>query len=371
MPQKLTQEIVESAIQQGHFVLKEGRVKFAKTAPEGLVDLVVDELDLSDFGDIRGTKDRTPLKDLEIPPLLGGIYVDIAKSILERKAKEAISAAWHRAGGDRSRVGVPLGGAISARMSSRNVWRAQFRSGEIETRFLNNNGQQVLQIVTSEMRIRLVGIECQMRQEGEDEIYATIGALRVADGETSTVKVPDWPMPGGVPYFIFKEGKAQGRMVSLDVPIVWGRPIQDVRLTVGLVETDKDDTVNAMKDKVAAVIVEKGREAVKDKTGLDAEALVSKEDMQNSIKDLMNKGLEKLLGMGPDVYEAGHLAISAREIEAGPARKPPFKRGDDSDVIREWTHEIVVRGRDDGGDRGQYRLFFDVTRVDIYEENPV
>lgn len=364
MPKKLTSELLMDSVNKGHFEVREGRIRVADSAPRDLLDLIGRELNL-DVG-----KSGPAFQFPEIPPDLRGI--DLGKAIRERKAKEAIEAGWRNAGGDTSRVGTPLGGAISVSMASRNVWRAPFRSGEMEVRFLNNDngGQQLMQIVTSEMRVRLVGIECQMRQEKADDIIATIGALRVADAATTTVKIPDWPLPSGHPYFTFADGEGQGRLESFDLPLVWGRPIQNVLLTVCVVETDEDDNINFIMDKAAEVIVEKGRELVEEKTGVDAESIVNKKDLEEEVKKKLGDFIKKWLAR-PDVYDVGHLSISALEVASGPVRKQPYKRGDDSNVIQEWTHDVVVRGRDNGGDTGQYRLFFDVSRVDIYEEIPV
>jgi hypothetical protein len=45
---------------------------------------------------------------------------------------------------------------------------------------------------------------------------------------------------------------------------------------------------------------------------------------------------------------------------ASPAPQPPIRRDDDPRTIDDWTHKLILSGIDDGGDRGQYALYFKV-----------
>ncbi len=67
----------------------------------------------------------------------------------------------------------------------------------------------------------------------------------------------------------------------------------------------------------------------------------------------------RLLGVADDVFTPGAVPLRSDWLAAADTRRRTLRRKDDARTI-DWTDVMVVIGRDDGGDVGEYALYFDV-----------
>jgi hypothetical protein len=72
-------------------------------------------------------------------------------------------------------------------------------------------------------------------------------------------------------------------------------------------------------------------------------------------------------GINDDPYPPQQLRLRGTEIQGRQFVRKTARRDDDPRTI-EFTHSMTVSGEDEGGDRGQYALYFDVR---LFEQQEV
>lgn len=199
------------------------------------------------------------------------------------------------------------------------------------------------------VEVWFVGIECRIRQESEDEVFGTVKV--VAGDGTPTNAVP-FPESG-----YWRLGKAGQRIATAQIPLYRG-PVTELAIAGTLVEHDSGD-VEAEKRIISTAVSTAATTALAAYTaGLGAAA--------QPLIDLLARGLVGLaagaLGIADDVYNPGAVALRAAELPNANARRRTLRRNDDPRAI-DWTDVLVLEGRDDGGDRGVYALYFDVRPI--------
>ena len=124
----------------------------------------------------------------------------------------------------------------------------------------------------------------------------------------------------------------------------------NAKVYASLVENDSGD-VDLIARKVTEKVAEVAGTALGALVGAPAEAVTESE----SFKENMATGLAwifgNILGMGDDTYNADSFPLYWWEFKNSPPIQPSIRRNDDPQTIDGWTHSVLLRGRDDGGDR--------------------
>lgn len=312
----------------------------------GQVDVVLDRYR-------GGGKFRIPAEDLA-GVVDGAVYT----AVLETIARNEIKQAWERAGGPLSKIGLPLDPKFPVHQVSPGKWVLRCRSGEVH--YLQEQ-RKTFQRRTSYVTVRLVAIECQVRQESSDEVYGVISVHGPANRLIQTVRVP----ASGTLHM----GRSGARLTFPNIPLVTDIPVEDLYLRVAWVENDSgnvDDIARKVSDKMR----EAAAAAVGALVGAGAESVAASQEETFYEAALWIVG--SVLGMGDDAYPVEGKFISAGDQMSGfgPPLQPVYRRGDDTRPVERWTHDIIAQGVDDGGDLGRYRFFFEVSRADIDRTEP-
>jgi len=267
-------------------------------------------------------------------------------------AKAQLQTAWTRMGGPSSPVGLPLGGDIVVKEtgpSTSPTFSADFRGGSIH---LSNDGDVGSTDNQKKVYINLVGIECQVRQEGTDEIYAVVSVLGPSSHSIASTRIPSSGTISMGP---------DGMRISTPVtPLLADGVIQNYYVWVSMVENDSGDV-----DVIARDISNKFADAVstglQGLTGMPAEAVGDSESFKENIATGLAWVFGNVLGMGDDPYDAESFPLFWADLnEKALPLQPPYSRSDDPRTITSWTHRVIVSGVDDGGDHGQYAFYFRV-----------
>lgn len=212
------------------------------------------------------------------------------------------------------------------------------------------------------VQLWLVGIECGIRQESEDEVYGSVGLIVPSTATSAVVHFPD-----GAEYLTM--GEDGSRIVSLQKHLYAGPPA-DIVLSSVLIEHDSGD-MDEYRRRIADAISTAARAGAAS-LGVPAEAVAAD---QGWINDL-SLGLADLLlgwvGADDDDYTPQATRISARDVLTAygihdgslPDAVQPFPekvlvRGDTPDVeLRYNIGPVRVSGEDQGGDRGSYAFYY-------------
>jgi hypothetical protein len=254
---------------------------------------------------------------------------------------------YDRIGGARSRLGLPLHGEMPVRKAGKN-FRMDFRGGQV---LLDPNAAEAVAQVQLRVEVSWVGLECQIRQEGVDEVYGVIGILAPGFGGLhNEEKFPD--AGGGT----FDLGPSGARIVKTARRLYTGPPT-DLILTLSVIEHDSGDT-SAAKQKLADAIA-KAAQALAGLAGLPAEATAAGDGFLNDLTLGLVNGVADLFGINDDPYPPQQLQIRAQDLLRRQFPRRTLERDDDPNTI-EYTHFIVASGIDEGGDLGRYAAYFDV-----------
>jgi hypothetical protein len=130
-----------------------------------------------------------------------------------------------------------------------------------------------------------------------------------------------------------------------------------------LFENDSGD-VDVIARKVSDTISSTVAAGVGALTGAPAESVSDSESFKEGLVTGLAFVFGDILGMGDDPYSAETLRLDWAALQADSPRpfQPVVRRDDDPQTIEGWTHRITLSGIDDGGDQGQYALYF---RVDV------
>lgn len=268
------------------------------------------------------------------------------------RAEDDVRRLWQARGGPASMLGISSGNDITVR-SEGSDWVADFRSGKIVVKPL------VLQTLEQRiMHVDFVGIECVGRQESIDEIYGVVGAIIPSLDSTEPRHTKTHAFPGGDA--TLKMGPDGHRIRAFNVPLYIGA-VADVVLVCALVEHDDFADVDGAAKKIAEKIHETAANIFGTLTGLPAEAVSDQTWFKDTLAAALGFVMGDLLGMGDDPYPGQVLKVGWHEMgEFGPPRQLPRIRTDDPMPIPNWTHAVKLAGTDDGGDYGEYHLFFNI-----------
>lgn len=355
MPTSNINELLSAALASGQLLVTDGALELKPGASKKLKDYVATGLGADGAGTIadrfrRGDRWRVPLDE---------IY-DIENNtsyaaILRVLARAEIKKAWERAGGPHARVGLPLDASFPIREATPGTWVMDCRGGQIQ--FLQND-RQTIEVLQRKTTVRLVAIECQVRQESSDEVYGVVSVHGPANQMIQTVRIPG----SGT----LNMGEPGARLTFPALPIVTDSTLEDLYIRVAWIENDSGN-VEDIARKVAEKMQQAAAAAAGALLGAGAESVAASQNETFYEAALWIVG--DVLGMGDDAYPVEGRYISAGELLAGsgPPLQAPYKRGDDPRTVEKWTHDIYVQGVDDGGDLGRYRFFFDVTRTDTHD----
>lgn len=297
--------------------------------------------------------------NLSGPVLQGLSNLDLARMALggdplrDQNLRNLILAKYNKIGGQLSPLGLPVDVQMRLINTAQGP-RMDFRGGPIT---IPPGNLLPIAIKQFSAEVWWVGIECQIRQEGTDEIYGGVGVLVPGSGLSRTEKFPD--DDGGTSDM----GPDGMRIINIERKLYEGPPT-DIVLTASLIEHDSGDT-SEVKAKIAEA-VSKAAQGLAAFVGIPAEAASADQGFINDLSLGLVNAIGDAFGIGDDPYPTQQLRLRWTEIQGRQFVRKTVRRDDDPRTI-EFTHSITVSGEDDGGDRGQYALYFDV-RLFVREE---
>lgn len=337
--------IVASALKDGTISVEEGKLKIRQTANAGL-RAAIEKAARKPIQLPAGSNSEVSVRDLitdssRIPDQVMVILASIAKAAIEKK--------YLSLGGSSSRLGYPVNGSINV-LRIADTWISDFRGGRIETRILPDG---TLGNTQAEYRYRcevwFVGLECNKRQEREDEVYGLVSAMAPAIATTNPIRFP----PGDETWSM-----GHGAFVGQAIKLYDGVP-NDLIISSILVESDSGDT-ESIKRKIAEKLVEGGA-AVMGSGGLQAETAAMDDSFLNDVSLGLVSLVAEALGVDDDPYTPQTFRLDWRSIQSGAFQKR--MHGNTT-----YTHVVQVLGTDDGGDEGIYQFYYEVR---LFEERQV
>ncbi|GHF75077.1 peptidoglycan hydrolase-like protein with peptidoglycan-binding domain [Amycolatopsis bartoniae] len=198
----------------------------------------------------------------------------------------------------------------------------------------------------SRVEVWATGLECRVRQESEDEIY---GSVQVGSADRQPHPALKFPDSG------YLRMGPDGQRIHTMQALLYSGPPQDLGLVATLAEFDSGDVEQekqVLADAAAAAIT---TALAAYTAGLGAAAA--------PLIDLLARGLVNfgagVLGISNDIYNPQAAALPADALLQADSRRRTLTRPDDPRSLA-WTDVIILSGRDDGGDYGEYGLYLDV-----------
>jgi len=216
----------------------------------------------------------------------------------------------------------------------------------------------------SHVDVTWVGLECRQRQESpSDQVMGHVIMINRATGESVTHKFPGdretWNM-----------GRPDERIVNVQVPLYSGPPVPLV-VETHLVEHDSTASdIELYKRRTREAVADIANAAIASGTGIALPAL--NEIVKDLSRALVN-AVTDLIGASDDPYNPSGVALDTNILSNPNRPHLTAERGDDpkrinyTPLTRE-TEFITVTGRDDGGDVGEYRFYFDVRVSDAPDQ---
>ncbi len=258
--------------------------------------------------------------------------------------RDSIRQKYDNIGGYSSPLGLPVDATMPIQETG-GTFYVEFRGGTIEATTLGDPVAYEERVV----KVIWTALECQVRQESEDEVYGTVGGLRTADG---AVTVTNFPESGGY----WSLGKSGNRVV-LPNTLVYKGPPSDIVVAATLIEHDSGD-IEGVKQKIAAKLAEVAR-GLAGVAGVPAETLGSDQGWLDDLSLGLVNAISDFLGAADDAYVPQTLRLSWADLISQNYTLQHGSRGDDP---RAWdyTHYVVLSGTDEGGDTGHYGFYFKV-----------
>ena len=214
-------------------------------------------------------------------------------------------------------------------------------------------------VVTRKVSVFWTGLECRIRQEGEDEVLGTVASFTPSSGANKAHTFPD-----GQEFFTM--GKDGSRIVNTNV-LIGDCAVGDLLIVCSLVEHDSGDTTK-YKEEVAKLLA-KAASGFAVMAGADAETLGASEGFIGDVSLGLVNLAASFFGADDDQLNPGSILIRTADLlkrfKGDPLAAPdqfPIKtlRRDDDAKTVEFTHSVILSGTDQGGDRGEYGFYFDV-----------
>ena len=266
--------------------------------------------------------------------------------------RDLFVAEYNRLGGTRSQLGLPHDRAMGYYRDGLGAVRIAFRGGTMAIPFdhpLVNTEYQAKVVV------KIVGLECAVRQEKEDELSGAL-ALFVPStrSQSFVVRIADWRFKDGVRIWPIRANN-----------VLYDGPPADFRIFSELVEIDNsnagnvaDSVVRSMNWAISTAIGHLGAAGNLDvPKAYEGEDRAAQMRLQWSLGDDIKRSFPN-----DNVYPEGRLLLRAHELRAN---KQTLRRGDDPNVVT-YTHRITMEGVDFGGDKGIYNFYLDVDYVDMH-----
>jgi len=279
--------------------------------------------------------------------------VPVPEVVLADRARKKILDKYSAMNGPNSSLGLPVDPSLPLGHDG-TTFLMDFRGGKIKVA----DAADATAVVETNpaVTVSFVALECQIRQESTDEMYGAISIL-----------VPSIRIAGLASHETFKfPGDSDGtldmgpdnlRIVQSNKEMYTGPPT-DLLVSCNLIEHDSGDAAE-VKEAIRQG-VEKVAQALGAVTGVDAEHLASQQDFLGSVSEFFLDALSNLLGAKDDQYNPGAFIINWQELKSGNLDRRTLHRTDDPKSVA-YTHSLVLNGRDDGGDVGQYAFYFNVT----------
>lgn len=282
-------------------------------------------------------------------------------------AAYAIKQKYKQLGEVFSTLGLPIDDDLNAQLdvatkaNQQGGYQAQFRGGAITIKDFDNIPVQER---TNKVKVWFVGLECQVRQEGEDEVFGTIGVIR-----PSTKLSRGVDFPAGAEFL--KMGKDGTRTVQLQMLLYDDVPA-DLVLTINLIEHDSGD-IDEYKRRIAAAL-STAAQAGLGSVGVPAEATAASQGFIGSVTWGLVNVVSGWIGADDDAYNPNGFRISGKDVlihigikdgsikgVASPFQDRTMERPDTPGVALHYnTDPVVVSGTDQGGDLGVYAFYFKV-----------
>ena len=213
--------------------------------------------------------------------------------------------------------------------------------------------------ITRNVKVFWKGLECRRRQEKEDEMYGTVASFTPSSGASKARSFPDNQE-------FFTMGHEGSRIIN-DAALICDSAVGDLLVVCSLVEHDSGD-IGKYKEEVAKLLA-KAAGGFLAMGGVDAETLAASEGFIGDVSLGLVNVAASVLGADDDQYNPGTMLIHAKELlqrfKPNPLDPPEqfptqvLRRDDDPKTI-EFTHSLILSGTDQGGDQGEYGLYFDV-----------
>jgi hypothetical protein len=269
---------------------------------------------------------------------------DLVKGIGLFQARRKIAHYWEERGGPLSPFGLPVGANIQVRPVE-GGYRAQFRSGDIGIR----DDGEIEPVPGDWIRVYWVGLECVIRQEGTDEIYGTVFCH--VPGRAAQASVVQFPghnqtIPMGPP----------GSRMIAPVELLYEGPYSNLAVGATLIENDSGD-VEEISAEIASKIAELTGAAAAGAVGLPAEAVTDQTWYEQGLGLALGWLLDGVFGIGDDPYPPAAKLVLWQDLKNRP-EPMSYARPGESTTISAYHEVLTLSGVDDGGDRGEYRVFF-------------
>jgi len=257
------------------------------------------------------------------------------------RARTNINNLYSQLGAYSSRLGLALG---DMKAKNDGGYLMEFRGGKIETDADGNAWAE------KKLRVELwlVGLQCVLKQEVEDEVYGSITALMPSFGGSFTHTFPN----SGDTFKFRHDGE---RIVNLAVKLYDGPPA-DLAITGNLKEQDNTVEISQYKKKVEEW-ASKAVAAFGGTLGSAAEAMASDQSFIKDITNILFDLVENILGLNDDAYTPQTMSIFANDIISG--NYGHHTRTWKSRSVN-FTHAFDVSGFDEGDDQGIYTFFTDL-----------
>lgn len=199
----------------------------------------------------------------------------------------------------------------------------------------------------TDVQVWWTGLECRVRQEGEDEIFGTI-KLIAADGQS--------PPSINVPEHSYLNMGLDGQRIHVAHTLLYSGQAQDLAVSAMLLENDSGN-VEQEKQLISQAVSAAATSALAAYTaGLGALAKPLIDFLSVALVDLVADGI---LGVRDDGYNPQAVSLTRNSLLQANNRRRTLRRADDPRSL-EWTDVIVLSGTDNGGDHGEYGIYLDV-----------
>lgn len=286
-----------------------------------------------------------------------GMKDAMKKALAGTFARERIKREWLKMGGPASQIGLPLDPKFPLLRTKDGGFQIQFLGGNLNT---SDADPVVRPSAGTTVILKLEGIGLIVKQESDpDELYGSI-----------SVQIPTLDRNDHIDFPNIELGPEPNRRVWNDGLILYEGEPRFINIVINMVESDADanrDQVRQMSRDNADKLYEEAKQAAAQAVGVDAETITNNTLVKQSKLDEMGREyarkkaqdlIDWIFGTGDDPYDQGHLSISGTEMMNPPPMKQ-FKCWDDPKLV-DYTHQVIIEGYDDGGDRGVIALLFSV-----------